>query len=414
MADDRAPLDPRAALERRELAPLWDELARRWSDGPEPVAVTVRGLSLPERQALADLLGADRLPGESMRLTVARLAVVLGVDGPAGVRSLTERLRGPLPDRAALRRAHQASRAALWDWFERSAAAVPLLAGHPGGAARWVATVRAAGPPGGDVDAGRHRLQSVLAAVAALPADGTPLAAFASDTIGSPHALDRGRWAAAAVLGAVAAVTDSEPPTDAESARELWERVGVAPDPLSSTVLIFGLRPAGPDPVAAYLLDMAEAGEAAVLTLAQLRRWPLAPLASTEVVYVVENPSLVADAAGRHRAGPPLVCSSGRPTVAAVTSLRQLGAGGAALRQHADFDPAGLGITAWLAARAGTVPWRMSADDYRAAARPDGTPLVGRIPPTPWDPTLAGTMSEVGVIAYEEDVRGGLLDAMGY
>jgi hypothetical protein len=163
-----------------------------------------------------------------------------------------------------------------------------------------------------------------------------------------------------------------------------------------------------------YLRAVAEAGEAAVLTLAQLRRWPLAPLASTEVVYVVENPSLVADAAGRHRAGPPVICSSGRPTVAVVTALRQLGAGGAALRQHADFDPAGLGITAWLAARAGTIPWRMSADDYLGAARSDGTHLTGRVPPTPWDPTLAEAMSAGGVIAYEEDVRAGLLDAMGY
>ena len=416
MADDRTVVDPgrRAALERRDLAPLWDELARRWSDGPEPVAITVRGLSLSQRQALADLLGADRLPGESMRLTVARLATVLGVDSPAGVRDLIEALRGPLPDRAALRRAHQASRAELWDWFNRAAAAAPLLAGHPEAAAQWVATVRATGIPGGDIDAGRRRLHSVLVALAALPADGVPLAGFASDTLGSPHALDRGRWAAAAVLGAVAAATDSEPPTDAESVRALWEGVGVAPDPLSSTVLIFGLRPVGSDPVATYLRAVAEAGEAAVLTLAQLRRWPLAPLASTDVVFVVENPSLVADAAGRRRAGPPVVCSSGRPTVAVVTALRQLGAAGAALRQHADFDPAGLGITAWLAARAGTIPWRMSADDYRAAARPDGTPLTGRVPPTPWDPTLGEAMSAAGVVAYEEDVRARLLDAMGY
>ena len=100
--------------------------------------------------------------------------------------------------------------------------------------------------------------------------------------------------------------------------------------------------------------------------------------------------------------------------MAVVTALRQLGAAGAALRQHADFDPAGLGITAWLAARAGTIPWRMSADDYRAAARPDGTPLTGRVPPTPWDPTLGEAMSAAGVVAYEEDVRARLLDAMGY
>ena len=414
----RAPgavVDParRATLDRRDLAPLWDELARRFADGPEPVAVTVRGLTEPQRQALADLLGADRLPGETTRLTVARLANVLGVDGAAGLRELTEALRGPLPDRAALRRARQSSRAELWDWLDRAMANVPLLAGRPDAAAGWAATMRSAGIPGGDVEAARSRFGSLLVALAALPADGISLAGFANDTFGSPHALDRGRWAAAAVLGAVAAATDREPPTDAESARALWEGVGVAPDPLSSTVLMFGLRPVGHDPVACYLRAMADAGEAAVLTLAQLRRWPLAPLAS-QVCYVVENPSLVAEVAGRRRTGPPVVCTSGRPAVAVVTALRQLGAAGATLRQHADFDPAGLAITAWLSARAGTLPWRMTAGDYRDAARPGGGPLHERVPPTPWDPTLAEAMSAAGVVAYEEDVRADLLDAMGY
>jgi hypothetical protein len=46
--------------------------------------------------------------------------------------------------------------------------------------------------------------------------------------------------------------------------------------------------------------------------------------------------------------------------------------------------------------------------------RRTGTPLTGRVPPTPWDPTLAEAISAAGVIAYEEDVRAGLLDAIGY
>lgn len=156
------------------------------------------------------------------------------------------------------------------------------------------------------------------------------------------------------------------------------------------------------------------ASEPVVLTLAQLRRWPLAPLATDQVAYVVENPSLVADAARRNWSGPPLVCSSGRPTVAVVTLLRQLAVHGATLYQHADFDPAGLAMTAWIADRAGTVPWRMTSRDYLAAvvAPPNGQDPVGAVPDTPWDPLLGVVMRESGARVYEEQLRDDLFGSM--
>src|SRR5687767_6684397 len=42
------------------------------------------------------------------------------------------------------------------------------------------------------------------------------------------------------------------------------------------------------------------------------------------------------------------------------------GALGATRHKHADFDVGGLSITAWLSSRAGTTPWLMTADAYRA------------------------------------------------
>jgi hypothetical protein len=97
-----------------------------------------------------------------------------------------------------------------------------------------------------------------------------------------------------------------------------------------------------------------------------------------------------------------------------VTLIRRLGAGGAACRQHADFDGAGLAITAWLADRAGTTPWLMTADAYRTAAaiRRGRVPLQGDLPDTPWDPPLAPAMREGGVAVYEEELRFSLLSAM--
>jgi uncharacterized protein (TIGR02679 family) len=186
------------------------------------------------------------------------------------------------------------------------------------------------------------------------------------------------------------------------------ESVGVVPDPLSSTVTALGLS-GDASPLGRWLDTARAASEPVVLTLANLRRWPRPPLPSDQPAVVVENPSLLAEAAPRW-CGPPLVCSSGRPTVAVVVLLRQLGAAGAPLYQHADFDPAGLAITAWLAARAGTMPWHMTAGDYLAAVRTGGA-TFGAVPETPWDPGLAVAMTARGVGVYEEDVRRDLLEA---
>lgn len=406
-----------ARLHRPELAPLVDELARRFGDGDVPVVLSLRGLSVPQRQALADLFGLDRLAPAQARVKVGRLANVLGVASVEGVRPLVEALRGPLPDRRAQRVADRSARRDLWAWLELEVASVPLLTGLasvPGAARAWVERVRAQGPRGG-VAVHRRRLERTLRALRALPADGVPLAAFADDLVGDPHALDRGHRIAALVLDAVALATGAPLPTGAESARQLWESAGVAPDPLSSTVLAVGLSGAGvPAPLGPWLEASREEGEPIVLTLAQLRRWPLAPMPAGATAYVVENPSLVAEATRTGWAGrPPLVCSSGRPTVAVVTLLRQLGAAGATLHQHADFDAAGLSITAWLADRAGTTPWRMTAADYQAglASLDDvAGSALGPLPATPWDPGLAERMTAAGVALYEERLRADLLD----
>ena len=97
-----------------------------------------------------------------------------------------------------------------------------------------------------------------------------------------------------------------------------------------------------------------------------------------------------------------------------VSLVRQLRAAGAQVFQHADFDPAGLGITGWLAQRAGTIPWRMSAADYLAGVATDRerVGLAGRLPPAAWDPALVEAMAAHGVAVYEEELRAGLLAAM--
>jgi uncharacterized protein (TIGR02679 family) len=166
--------------------------------------------------------------------------------------------------------------------------------------------------------------------------------------------------------------------------------------------------------LATSLGQLADASEPAVLTLSQLLRWPIPPLDASAVVYVVENPSLLADAARRGWSGPPLICSSGRPSLAVVLALRQLGQAGATLLQHADFDAAGIGICSWLAAHAGTSPWKMSSSEYRTAVLIGGDreSIAEPIPDTPWDPGLADALRELRRAVFEEEVAEDLLGAM--
>lgn len=86
---------------------------------------------------------------------------------------------------------------------------------------------------------------------------------------------------------------------------------------------------------------------------------------------------------------------------------------GARCHQHADLDAAGLAIATWLARRAGTIPWRMTAGAYRQAARVERSrvPLVLPLPATPWDPELGPSMADLGVAVYEGELRVGLLAA---
>lgn len=400
------PPDAVRRLSAAELAPVVDELVRRYSDGDLPRTIALRQLPDPSLRAVADLLALDRVPRQGSRLQISRIAAALGLPNDTELRAAVEQVRGPLSDRRAARRAEAVARAELWDWLEDVSGAARI-----GDLSSWVAAVRSAGVRGGVV-AHRQKLAAALQVLYALPADGVPLAALASDCTGDPHALDAGRPLASSVLDAIAAATGAAPATGAESARALWESVGVVPDPLSSAVLALGLD--GDDtPLGCSLAAMATAGEPAVLTYAMLRRWPRPPLPPEVSAYVVENPTLIADAVARGWSGPPLICSSGRPTMAVVALIRQLAADGATVRQHADFDPAGLAITQWLAERAGTTPWRMTCADYTRAmevvrAR---VPLQAPLPATPWDPSLRDEMLTHGAVVYEEAVRVELLAA---
>ncbi|MGH3687944.1 MAG: TIGR02679 family protein [Pseudonocardiaceae bacterium] len=396
--------DP-AAFDRPELSALWAELRRRFEAAGDGEVRTVRlaRLSPAERSALADLLGLVRLPGEPATVAVARVDEAVRRGCGFGARELTERLHGPLRDRPAERATAAAERAELWAHLDGH----PLVSALP--ALRcWVAGLRRGGVIGGSVTATREHVSAALAVLAELPAGGAPLPVLAQRVLGDPHALDEGTRLSNTVLRALAALHDEPPPVDAAGRRELWALHGVTGDELSTTVLVAGFAPPGSGALATTLRAWTTAGQAVVVTLAQLRAAP--ELLGMTTVHVVENPSVLAMAMRRFGPRcPPLVCTAGWPNTAAVTLLRGLTAAGATLRYHGDFDGEGLRIAAYVMDRTGATPWRMSTADYLAAVTNHG-PAPGRLTDAPWDPDLATALAEHAVAVPEERVASILLD----
>lgn len=388
------------------LAPLWRELHRRLSSGQAVRRVTVGPLADDERTAIADFFGWARLPVEFATVDMDSLEQVLVAATGSTVRSVVEQIVAPIGDRAAERRHADAERKQLWDWLagHEVVRAQPALLG-------WVTATRRSGLLHGSVLDTRAELERALLVVSQLPSAGIPVPVFADSVLHDPHALDEGYRLHGMVVKALAAVYGIDPPADSVQLRKLWERAGLAGDELSSTVLVAGLRGTGESAVDRILSACASSGQAAALTLQQLRAMPRFS-GAPERVSVVENPSVMALALRRFGDRcPPIVCVSGWPSSAGVCLLQYLRDAGTELRYHGDFDGEGLRIAANVVARLGALPWRMSSADYLAAVDGKGPP-VGRVTGVPWDSDLAEHMLRVGVAVPEERVANGLLDEL--
>lgn len=391
--------------ELRTLQPLWQEVHRRLSSGAPVTRVAVGVLTGSQRAVLADLLGAERLPaaGSTVRLDVLDAAVTAATGRPLA--GLVTELIGPIGNRRLAARQVAAERAALWSWLDQH----PVVVGQPA-LREWTDQIRKLGVLDGSIARTRQLLEQALLVVEALPADGVPLPVFADRTVGDPHGLDSNRRLASTVLRALTLLVGKDLDHDETDSRTLWTLFGVDSDALSSTVLVAGLRPESTGVAERLLAVCAEQGEAAVLTLAQLRssrpRWRTRTAGRAAGVSVVENPSVMAAALRRYGAGcPPLVCLSGWPSAAAMLLLRMLRADGVGLRYHGDFDGPGLRIAAQVLARVGARPWRMSVRDYLAGLQERRSgPGVGTVPEAPWDHELAAALRASDICLPEEAV----------
>ena len=380
------------------LGPVWDELVRRMGASERPIRrITVTGLDDRGRRTLASLLGLRRVPEQwALTLDVAQISAALGLQEEAQLRRLVERLRGPIGNRAAARAASSEARAALWaQAFTRLGMRIP----------KTLARIRAAGVPGGDVDAHTRVLEVLANSLDRLPlAPSVPLPMLAWQVSGDPHALDGnttcGRYLQlAAVELAGSALIGRE--LDGITIRRALQDLGVIADRLSVTTITYGLRAEPDSPVGRVL----EAGAAAntPVNLSGALLDSRTPTFLQGKWLCIENPSIVEAAMLAGYAGP-LVCTSGWPSLDTQRLLQVARTQGIELHYAGDYDPEGLAIANFMASRYGvsvamTTSLYLAADLGRAPAWGD----VDEVPSTPWDAKLADVIRDKRRIVYQED-----------
>jgi uncharacterized protein (TIGR02679 family) len=391
-----------ASLRSPELGRLWEGIRERLEARGEGARGRLRLPRLPAaaRLVLKSLL--DRLPDKTIDLKALEAALVrLGIaDDLAGALAA---LGYPVSGEQARRRAQRAARR------EALQAARAQAAGWPEPwAGRWIDEVIRAGMLRGmDIEGARSLLQRARAVLDHLEKDHpAPLSRveLAARVLGSSHALDTGTRLEAAVARALAY---NAGPADH---RDLWAQAGVHLDLTSGPVLTWGLPfTGGLARVAAAAL---EAGIPLHLSRFALESHPAA-VPTDSSILVAENPRVV-EAAAQLRAPVSVISTNGNPGSAVLLLLTQLRTAGAALRYHGDFDTAGLAICARLM-RLGLTPWRMDAQDYRAAlaaadAAGAALPTEPHAPgPTPWDSTLREVFDQERRVVHEERLLPGLL-----
>ncbi len=394
------------------LGPSWERILARFEKGGL-VAEGYVVLSLPtraERQAVAALLGRTTVR-ERPRVDLAGLDRRLRErSGVGGLLPLLTRLTGQVPqDRPARRAARQAAR-------EGPLTLAADLVREPW-TDDWVAGLRRTGLLTSRDDA-EQVVRDAARVLGALPAPGAAghtlsRVELGARLLGDAHALDRDRVLHHVVLRALAAAAGVPVPTSARDREELWAAVGVAPDLVSRTCLVWGLRLAGDSALCRRLALAADVGDPVHVTDWDLRRADgFTALPGTRVL-VCENPRVLEAVAERAVAGWAVVCTAGEPNLVVDQVLGHLAAGGVELRYHGDFDWPGIALANRAIARHGVRPWRMAADDYLQALSVGGTTLAGPPVEPTWDAELGAAMRRHGRAVHEESVLSALIDGLG-
>jgi uncharacterized protein (TIGR02679 family) len=400
-------MNNRARLERllggTELAALRQRLRRRYERGEELSVITLTGLSEPERIALAGLLGRRIQHGASMRVDVRQIDLVLCRSGVAS--SLHEALAlldGPIVNH----RHEQALLQEQWANVVLACSEKRLKNMLSDGSGLSLLKRLAKGDP----SIGARLCTDVQRVLKHLPAMGLPRSRLAAMVLGDAHALDQGRPVATLILALLRQVR-SDSTNDAmqidmqadDRARDIWAGAGVLVNELARPVLHLNLPHNGGLPTS---------GEPCYLSLRKLLRSQVQWDVQDRVVFVCENPNLLAIAADELGArSAPLICTDGMPAAAQRTLLQQVSAAGAILYYHGDFDWPGIRIGNLMMREFHARPWRYRTQDYLDAATDNekGRALGAEKVDADWDASLESAMTDRGYAIDEEAVAESLL-----
>lgn len=193
-------------------------------------------------------------------------------------------------------------------------------------------------------------------------------------------------------------------PDGAAARREAWAAIGVLPDSVSSTCLVWRLPlQADGGGRRGHHLDTSSPFHTTWWHVRSGLR-----VGSHRRVLVCENPRVLEAAAEADVTDLAVVCTSGRPNLVTMAVLDFAASSASSLLYHGDFDWPGVAMANDASRRWGTRPVQMSVTDYDAA--PGTLSLRGQPVEPGWDAELGASMRRRGVAVHEEAVLDRLLD----
>lgn len=234
---------------------------------------------------------------------------------------------------------------------------------------------------------------------------------LAVSVCGSAHALDDGALLERCARRALWHVIDEQ--VAYSDGRIVWMTAGIHTDRVSAPVLAWNL-PLDASTALGSISAAAFAAQVPIhLSAMALANHPIV-CDQREPVLLVENPRLV-EAAAERQVQHCVIATNGNPSNAVMRLVLALLEQGVEVRQHADFDAAGIGICRRLAER-GCKPWRMNAQDYQGALRTASNAGLDlprndtHCAETPWEPQLQIAMNTHSLVVHEELIVDELLD----
>lgn len=327
-------------------------------------------LTPEERNQVAQLLGTPwELSGRPVRLQ--DLAARLGEHG-LSVRQLAESSHGAAiePDSARRERAADAAR------HERAAVAAALATAGvvPSTIEQWLNDRGLPQPGTGNLQTLADQVVEVLTHIKQSHGK-IWLAQLAADVFNDAHRLDANQPLGRATARLAAIAHDMPRPQRAgHDWRNAWASIGVTCDAISSRVLALNLPLTGNSPAASQCANAY--GEPIWLTLRTLSsRWSLG---QPTTIFVCENVTVAQAAADDLGSGcPPMVCTDGIASGAALDLIAGLSESGCIIRARADFDQAGFTIADQVLSVAPLArSWRYDAATYAALCNLDPQPAA--------------------------------------